>query len=196
MGGNFNDTDKKIIKATFELLQEEGIQKTTTKKIAKKAGVNEVTIFRKFDNKKNLIEITKKYYMEILISNLESIFDFNEDDDIEEYIARNFHDLLALPDEEFSVIKLAMEDVRDIPDRKLLISNITSAILLKIEEFYRFHIEKGDIRDINPTALSVMTFCITFQSVVLWKVYNEGSDLENKDFTDNILDVIINGIKA
>lgn len=196
MGGNFNDTDKKIIKATFELLQEEGIQKTTTKKIAKKAGVNEVTIFRKFENKKNLIEITKKYYMEILISNLESIFDFNEDDDIEEYIARNFHDLLALPDEEFSVIKLAMEDVRDIPDRKLLISNITSAILLKIEEFYRFHIEKGDIRDINPTALSVMTFCITFQSVVLWKVYNEGSDLENKDFTDNILDVIINGIKA
>ncbi len=44
----FNSTDKKIIKATFDILQKEGVTKTTTKKIAAEAGVNEVTIFRKF----------------------------------------------------------------------------------------------------------------------------------------------------
>ena len=37
-------------------VQKEGVQKATTKKIAAEAGVNEVTIFRKFENKKNLIE--------------------------------------------------------------------------------------------------------------------------------------------
>lgn len=65
-----------------------------------------------------------------------------------------------------------------------------------ITEKARAHIEKEDIRDINPTALSVITISIIFQSVVLWKVYNEGSDLENNDFTDDILDIIMNGITA
>ena len=66
----YSSTDEKIIKATFEILQEEGFAKATTKKISAKAGVNEVTIFRNFTNKKNLVEATKEYYRQILISKL------------------------------------------------------------------------------------------------------------------------------
>ena len=50
----FSDTDEKIIKATFGILQEEGFAKATTKKIAAEAGVNEITIFRNFKNKQKL----------------------------------------------------------------------------------------------------------------------------------------------
>ena len=42
-------TEEKIINATFRIFQKEGIDKATTKKIAAEAGVNEVTIFRKFE---------------------------------------------------------------------------------------------------------------------------------------------------
>lgn len=59
----FNSTDEKIIRATFGILQKEGFAKATTKKIAAEAGVNEVTVFRKFQNKNNLVEITKEYYL-------------------------------------------------------------------------------------------------------------------------------------
>ena len=52
MEGEFDSTEEKIINATFDILQKEGFEKTTTKKIAREAGVNEVTIFRKFENKK------------------------------------------------------------------------------------------------------------------------------------------------
>ncbi|MDO5819484.1 MAG: helix-turn-helix domain-containing protein [Methanobrevibacter sp.] len=44
--------------ATFGIHQKEGFTKATTKIIAAEAGVNEVTIFRNFQNKNNLIEIT------------------------------------------------------------------------------------------------------------------------------------------
>ena len=47
-------TEEKIIAATFDILQRDGLQKATTKRIASEAGVNEVTIFRKFKNKKIL----------------------------------------------------------------------------------------------------------------------------------------------
>ena len=63
----FSSTDEKIIKATFSILQKEGFAKATTKKIAAEAGVNEVTIFRNFQHKNNLVEVTKEYYLQIFL---------------------------------------------------------------------------------------------------------------------------------
>ena len=100
----FSSTDEKIIKATFGILQSEGFTKATTKKIAAEAGVNEVTIFRNFQNKNNLVEITKNYYLQLLISKLEEIFEFGEDEGIEEYLKISFFGILSLSDEDFSII--------------------------------------------------------------------------------------------
>ena len=69
---DFNSTDEKIIQATFSILQKEGLTKATTKKIAAEAEVNEITIFRKFQNKNNLVEITKEYYLKIFLEKLET----------------------------------------------------------------------------------------------------------------------------
>ena len=49
-------TEQKIVDATIFLLNQEGINGTTTKKIAQKAEVSEVTVFRKFKSKDNLLK--------------------------------------------------------------------------------------------------------------------------------------------
>lgn len=51
----FDETQIKIINATMNLVMEKGYSSTTTKDIAKQAGVNECTIFRKFKGKKDII---------------------------------------------------------------------------------------------------------------------------------------------
>ena len=51
----YDETQKKIIDATMKLVMEKGYTLATTKDIAKAAGVNECTIFRKFDGKKNIV---------------------------------------------------------------------------------------------------------------------------------------------
>lgn len=192
----FNATDEKIIMATFGILQKEGFAKTTTKKIAAEAGVNEVTIFRKFKNKQNLVDITKEYYFEIFIGKLEEIFDFNEDDEIEDYLHNNFVGLLSLSENDFSIIKVAMEEVRDIPERKQLISRITVAVIDKLEEFFKSQIEKGKIRAIDSRVLAGMCFSITFQSIILWKVYDKQPSVETDQYAKNFLDILYYGIKA
>jgi AcrR family transcriptional regulator len=192
----FNGTDEKIIMATFGILQKEGFAKTTTKKIAAEAGVNEVTIFRKFKNKQNLVDITKEYYFEIFIGKLEEIFDFNEDDEIEDYLHNNFVGLLSLSENDFSIIKVAMEEVRDIPERKQLISRITVAVIDKLEEFFKSQIEKGKIRAIDSRVLAGMCFSITFQSIILWKVYDKQPSVETDQYAKNFLDILYYGIKA
>lgn len=188
-------TDEKIVDATFRILQKEGVEKTTTKKIAAEAGVNEVTIFRNFKNKKNLIEVVKDYYLNMFIEMLEDIFDFDEDEEMDDYLKNNFIELINLPEEKFSIMKIAMEEVREIPDKKLLISTITDAILNKLEEFFTMQREKGNIKDIDPRTIAITCFSITFQSVVLWKTYNNTLDFETEKYGDEFLNILYNGIK-
>ena len=50
-----DDTSQKIIDATMSLIRDKGYVATTTKDIARLAGVNECTLFRKFQSKKDIV---------------------------------------------------------------------------------------------------------------------------------------------
>ena len=50
-----DETSQKIIDAAMMLVRDNGYVATTTKAIAKAAGVNECTLFRKFKNKKDIV---------------------------------------------------------------------------------------------------------------------------------------------
>jgi AcrR family transcriptional regulator len=54
-GDNLDETSQKIIDAAMMLVRDNGYAATTTKAIAKAAGVNECTLFRKFKNKKDIV---------------------------------------------------------------------------------------------------------------------------------------------
>lgn len=189
------NTEEKIIRATFDIVQREGLQKATTKKIAAEAGVNEVTLFRKFENKKNLIKKTKEYYTKQLIAKLEESFEFSETDSIEEYLKRSFNKILGFSEEDFNIIRVAMQEVKNDDDKKLLITTITDTIINKLDEFFKLQLEKGTIKDLNSKAVSLMCFSIIFQSLILWQIYNDG-DLAADYYADDFLDIIFNGIKV
>lgn len=53
--GRMDETSQKIIDATMSLIRDKGYVATTTKDIARLAGVNECTLFRKFQNKKDIV---------------------------------------------------------------------------------------------------------------------------------------------
>ena len=189
------NTEEKIITATFNIVQREGVQKATTKKIAAEAGVNEATIFRKFENKKNLIEATKDYYMSKLLSRLEETFDYDEDESIEDYLKHCFYGILDFSQEDISIIRVAMQEITGETDEKLLIPHITDTIINKMEEFFKLQLEKSVIKNVNSKAISVMCFSIIFQSTILWQIYGNNADIDSDIFADDYLDIIFNGIK-
>ena len=189
------NTEEKIITATFNIVQREGVQKATTKKIAAEAGVNEVTIFRKFENKKNLIEATKDYCMTKLLSRLEETFDYDEDESIEDYLKHCFYGILDFSQEDISIIRVAMQEIKGKTDKKLLISHITDTIINKMGEFFKLQLEKVVIKNVNSKAISVMCFSIIFQSTILWQIYGNNADIDSDIFADDYLDIIFNGIK-
>lgn len=50
-----DETSQKIIDATMSLVRDKGYVAAATKDIARLAGVNECTLFRKFENKKDIV---------------------------------------------------------------------------------------------------------------------------------------------
>jgi len=124
------------------------------------------------------------------------IFDFNEEDSIESYLQSNFIGLLNLSDNEFSIIKVAMEEVREVPEKKQLISRITTVIIDRLDEFFKSQIEKGNIRSVDSRVLAAMCFSITFQSIILWRVYDGDPSVEADRYGGSFLDILFNGIKS
>ena len=88
-----------------------------------------------------------------------------------------------------------MEEVREIPEKKQLIAQITDTIIDKLDEFFKCQIENGKIRDVDSRVLAVMCFSVTFQSVVLWKIYDEGQTIDADRYGGVFLDILYNGIK-
>lgn len=52
----YDEMQNRIIEATMNLIMQKGYSATTTKDIAKEAGINECTIFRKFNGKKAIVK--------------------------------------------------------------------------------------------------------------------------------------------
>lgn len=76
------NTKEKIIRAGLKIFSEKGYERATTRAIAAEAGVNEVTLFRIFQNKKNIlravisanrpISISQSDFQKKLTGNLET----------------------------------------------------------------------------------------------------------------------------
>jgi len=56
MNSRRNLTRQRLIKSAFQLFVSQGVTATTTRQIAELAGVNEVTLFRQFNNKHGLLQ--------------------------------------------------------------------------------------------------------------------------------------------
>lgn len=189
-------TEEKILRAVFDIVEKEGYEKATTKRISAEAGVNEVTIFRKFKNKKNLLKVMKEYYITQFTLLLENIFYFEEDNTVEEYFKRIFEGLLNTPQEDVNVLKVALADVNSEDDKNQLISIMTDAVLGKLWKFFSTKIERKELRQVDANVLAVICYDIIFHSIILWRIYDRVPTQEMEQYADKFYDILFNGIKA
>ncbi|WP_297983486.1 TetR/AcrR family transcriptional regulator [uncultured Methanobrevibacter sp.] len=187
-------TEDKIINATFTLLKENGISKTTTRKIANEAGVNEVTIFRKFKNKKNLLNEVKEVYFQYLLDLLDEIFDYDENISIEDYIKSRFNAVINLSNDEVNIIKIGLQETEIIPIENDYINRITSKVISKLSGFFKLKMEMGEMRELNYNVLALNVFSILFESIVLWKVFDKDPKGDINQYCNDFIDILLNGI--
>ncbi len=143
------DTREKILDAGLRLFSKKGFLGTTTKEIAKKAGVAELTVFRHFSSKERLFEeMVQSYsFLPALKDLLPGIKDLGYDDALYE-IAKRF---LARLSERTELIKIMHSEIHLYPAKvKEIYHNIIDEIFKTLASYFRELQEKGLLRGFQP----------------------------------------------
>lgn len=171
MEAEIKSSEDKIIYATIKLLNEDGLFSTSTCKIASKVGFSEITIFRKFKTKENLLKVAKKNYYPTFFEEIDKILDYNPYKDIKEYFIFIWKQIFILSYKELNMTRIALE-LRDSPynDRGLL--KFSRIAIDKLSKFFQYQIYTGSIHKINPRIAAYNIFCVIFESITIWKLYS------------------------
>ena len=191
------ETKEKILDAALELFSEKGFKATTTKAIAEKAGVNEVTLFRYFGSKDKLflaiIDREADVRMDIIHMELEPSEDMvNELAMIGSYITGNML-------ERASFFRLMVMEVGRFPEIWEHIGEVPLAAISKLSRYFDQAKEKGLVRkDVNSETMAVSFFSFLFRILVANAFL--GDDLMMKNDRDesmkNFAEIFVNGVRS
>jgi len=186
---------ERLIEAAFFLFSEYGYARTTTKNIAKRASVSEVTLFRIFGTKEALFEEVLKRYS--VIANLKEVLKEVHGKDLREVLiitARRFY--FALLDKK-KMVKITLSEINLYSDK---VFEIYKRIKDEIDEglISIFRTKKDELSiDKKNEKLVAMRFrgmiFDLFLSMEIFSVEKVGEkDLEN--IFENFVDIFLNGI--
>ena len=191
---NMLDTEDRILDATIELLDKVGWKGATTKRIATEAGVNEVTLFRKFRTKELLLKAAKKRNANNFLEELELLFKMDDGGDIRIYLIRIWKNASKMIYKRINLIRISMEEVRGIPFEEKVLPKISKMIIEHLANYFKKQIEKGLIRKINPEMAALNIFSVVFQIDIVWKIYDQKPPVEDECVMENFLEIFLNGI--
>ena len=193
MNSSYDKTEKRIIEATLKTLYENGLAPTTSRKIAENAGLSEVTIFRRFKSKDNLLKITKQYYMDYVLEEINNIFRYDNDKTFRELLKEMGLEILNLFKSNLIIIKVAMEDVFSKEDNQI-IEIVSEKILKNLVEIFENAIKNNKIREINTKVAAFNVYSVIFQSIILGRIYGEEEIIDIDEKLDSFLDIFFRGI--
>jgi len=191
---NMQNTEDRILDATIKLLDKVGWKGATTKRIAAEAGVNEVTLFRKFKSKELLLKAAKKRSANKFLEELELLFTIDDNGDIRTYLTTIWQNASEMINKRINLIRISMEEVRGIPFEEKVLPKISKMIIDHLANYFRKQIKNGLIRNINPELAALNIFSIVFQTNIVWKIYDQNPPLEEKCIIENFLEIFLKGI--
>ena len=152
------ERQRDILAAATEMFAEKGFAATSTREIAKKAGVAEGTIFRHYKTKKDLLLSIVTPMMIRLMAPL-IIKDFNkvlnrDFENFEDFIRAVADNREAFLQGNMNTIKIFIQEIPFHPELKeQFIEHVGTKVLTRILEVVAFYQEKGQIIPLPPTTI-------------------------------------------
>ena len=189
----FDDTQMTIINAFMNLIMEKGYSATTTKDIAREAGVNECTIFRKFNGKK-----------EIVLSAME-LPEWNPCLREEEFNACGDMERDLISFSKLYMTKVTPQMVKvSIGLRSPDLYGVTAPGIMKVPQtfknvlmkLFQDYQSKGKLGNINLEALCMQFISMNFGFVFLDASFGDKlSGISKEEYIENSVKVFLNGIE-
>lgn len=188
-----DDTSQKIVDAAMVLIRDKGYVATTTKEIARKAGVNECTLFRKFDSKKEIVlqgvnqaqwraNVTPEIFSDV-------VWDLQKD---LEMFMKAYMDRMT-PD--FVNLSIGLRAPQIYEETAPLIMKVPQAFLSSLTDYFHKMYEKGKIPQQDFETLAMTIFSATFGYTFLTASFDKNlADIDKENYIKNSVELFIKGI--
>lgn len=188
-----DETSQKIIDATMSLIRDKGYVATTTKDIARTAGVNECTLFRKFKNKKDIVVngmAQEKWRANVTPEVFQNVtWDLEADLQI---FMKAYMDRIT-PD--FVNLSIGLRAPQLYDDTASLIMQIPQAFLSSLIDYFEKMAEKGKLPDLDFECLAMTIFSSTFGYTFLRASFNDKlTPIEQDEYIKRSVELFCKGI--
>lgn len=194
-GAGEPDTRQRILEAAAEVFTKSGYSRATTKNIAKAAGVSEVTLFRHFSTKEELLQAAMETYgSPYLIRMIEGKLTGVYADDMRT-IGRFFMRAMT---ERAGAVCFFIGEARHFPMLRPLFSKMPKQMWRMLAEYLQAKMDRGEVRRLHPEAAAQAFFAMFFA----YTVGREALGLEPEpevsleEKTDQIVDIFVRGTIA
>lgn len=188
-----DETEQKILDAAMNVFSENGYEGATTRRIAEKAGVNEVTLFRKFQSKENILQDLIAERRQSILKSLDSILLIENEEKLADCLRNLGRELTQFISERADWIVLLIREARRRPESAEALSAIPEAILDRLVQYFEQEIRRGNMRNVNPrTAALVFVSHVFYDGLARTMVKEIMGDSEKE--SNEFIDILLKGI--
>ncbi|RZT02843.1 TetR/AcrR family transcriptional regulator [Cuneatibacter caecimuris] len=189
-----DDTSQKIVDAAMLLIRDKGYVATTTKEIARVAGVNECTLFRKFQNKKDIVlqGVNQAEWRANITPEIFQNVKWELQSDLEMFL-RAYMDRMT-PD--FVNLSIGLRAPQIYEDTASFIMKVPQAFLASFTEYLKKMYERGKIPKADFDALAMTVFSAAFGYTFLSASFGkELSQVEKDTYIKSSVKMFIQGLE-
>lgn len=192
-GADLDETSQKIIDAAMTLVRDKGYVATTTKEIARVAGVNECTLFRKFESKKDIVlqgANQAGWRANVIPENFDNV-EWDLQADLEMFM-RAYIERMT-PD--FVNLSIGLRAPQLYEETKQLIMKAPQAFLETLTDYLNKMCAMGKIPEKDFKTLALTVFSATFGYTFLNASFGtELTDVEKEEYMKESVQMFVKGI--
>jgi AcrR family transcriptional regulator len=183
------NTADKVLRAASDLFADRGYAATTTRAIAERAGVNEVTLFRRFENKLGILKALGAQWGEAQAGfAVENAVDPNDTKATLLALARM--EVASARENGGAAMRLAFE-ARSVPEVAELIGDGPRRNMEGLAQYMAMRQEAGDLRaDVAPAAMAEAFFSLT-SSYVMYRMVLGAEDMPADTDADERIEQLV-----
>ncbi len=196
-----DETEQKILDAAMKVFASEGYKGATTRRIAQDADVTEVTLFRKFQSKENLLrEVLIRKRHPALSSSLDSLFQMEEDADLTtclHTLGQNIAKAMRnnIQESEYRMFNFTLiEEGRRRPEVAEILSSIHRMTIEHLSKYFELQIKNGKMRNINTRSAALVFISYLVHTSQLRGVISDDVLGDSEKELDEFIDIFTKGI--
>ena len=189
------DTRDRIIRAAIELVDEKGYKGATTRAIAERAEVNEVTLFRQFGNKQGILDaaIEKYSYFDMI----DNIMNHDVKWDLEKDLRMLSSRYQEIVESKRKIILISLREEGRFPELDEAIAKLPNAYKKTIANYFKEMVARGKMpTSVDADVAATNFLLINFGYFFLKERLSDGeTEIPVDRFTEDHIGLFIKSIK-